>query len=117
MYFPLHPICLIPMLVGLILVLVGFITKIFPPQKINLLYGYRTKSSMKNIERWKFAQEYSSNESIKMGIILALTCLVTLNFTNVDIFAGLLVGLGLVLLVVIFLFIRTEKAIKAKFGA
>jgi len=45
----------------LLLSVVAFIFKFFPPRKINYLYGYRTSSSMKNIENWNLANKYSSN--------------------------------------------------------
>lgn len=45
----------------LLLSVVAFIFKFFPPRKINYLYGYRTSRSMKNTENWNLANKYSSN--------------------------------------------------------
>lgn len=111
----LNPIFLLPILVGLILVIAGIITLKFPPKKINSLYGYRTPSSMKNMERWTFAQKFSSYESIRLGLLLSLSCLITMNFTYIDIAIGLAVGLGLIILTTIMIFVRTENAIKSRF--
>lgn len=47
----------------------GFIFRIFPPHKINYIYGYRTKFSMKNQDTWDEAQRYSSNSLIILGLI------------------------------------------------
>ncbi|MDA0356796.1 MAG: SdpI family protein, partial [Bacteroidetes bacterium] len=55
-----NPLFLIPSTSGLIFMLAGFIMLKLPPKKINSLYGYRTRSSMKNQERWDFSQKYSA---------------------------------------------------------
>jgi uncharacterized membrane protein len=54
---------------GLIFLIAGVIQFKFPPKKINDLYGYRTKRSMKNIEIWNYAQKYSSKILIIYGSI------------------------------------------------
>jgi hypothetical protein len=38
----------------------GYFLKNKPPKGINALYGYRTFRSMKNIDLWKEANQYSS---------------------------------------------------------
>lgn len=86
-----------------------------PPTKINGLYGYRTGSSMKSQKRWDFSQKYSARELIKIGIILTLASLLGLVYTPTE-NIGILIGLGLMLIAVTFLLIRTEKAIKIRFG-
>lgn len=111
----LHPIFLLPILVGIILIITGLITLKFPPKKINSFYGYRTKNSMKDIERWNFAQQFSSKLTIKLGFFLSLTCLITMNVTYISYGIGLFIGLALIFLVVILLFTQTEKAIRSKF--
>ncbi len=101
-------------LIGGIYTIVGFTTYIFPPRKINYLYGYRTSSSMKSLERWKFAQAYSTRLMIFLGLILvvisALGLLIT--FTNVIDFY---IGFSLFILSIGFLFYKTERALKEKF--
>ena len=46
-----------------ILILFGLslVYKIFPPKKINVLYGYRTKRSMKNQDTWDVANRFCAN--------------------------------------------------------
>jgi uncharacterized membrane protein len=58
---------------GLIFILVGLIFKVFPPHKINYIYGYRTKLSMKNQDTWDEAQKYSANSLIILGFIYVVT--------------------------------------------
>ena len=109
-----NPLFLIPLLTGLIFMLAGIIMLKFPPEKINFYYGYRTKSSMKNQERWNFAQKYSSIESIKLGGILFLSAAIGFVY-NPDEKTAVFLGLGLMIITAIILLIRVEKAIKKKF--
>ncbi len=109
-----NPFFILPALTGMIFVIVGFIMYKFPPKEKNALYGYRTTSSMKSKERWVFAQEYSSLEMIKAGVILSLSGVLGLIF-NPGGKTGMFLGLGLLILMVVILFIRVERAIKNTF--
>ena len=109
-----NPLFLIPSSSGIIFMLAGFLMLKFPPKKINGLYGYRTLSSMKNQERWDFSQKYSSIEMIKLGALLTLSSIFGLIF-NLDGKIGMFLGLTLMILMVVFLLIRVERAIKNKF--
>ena len=42
------------------------------PKKINMVYGYRTERSMKNMDTWKFAHEYCGRLWWKLGLILLI---------------------------------------------
>ena len=44
----------------LILTVIGLVFWMYPPKKINGLYGYRTTRSCKSQETWDFAQRYSA---------------------------------------------------------
>jgi uncharacterized membrane protein len=110
-----NPLINITFFGGLILILAGFIMYKFPPKNINLLYGYRTSSSMENQEKWDFAQNYSSKEMMKLGFFLLISCLLSL-ITNFDNLTNMFTGLGLMILIVIILLLRVEKAIKIKFS-
>lgn len=109
-----NPLINITLLVGFIFIIAGFIMFKFPPKKINPLYGYRTNSSMKNQSRWDFAQRYSSKEMMKIGFVLMITSIIGF-ITNFGSLTNLFLGLGLMVLTMIILFIRVEKAIKTKF--
>ena len=56
----------------LILTVVGVVFWIYPPKKINGLYGYRTTRSRKSQETWDFAQRYSA----KLMTIFGLAALI-----------------------------------------
>lgn len=109
---PLFNICF---LVGIIFIAAGFLMLQFPPKKINSLYGYRTKSSMKNLERWDFAQKFSAKEMMKLGAFLMLTSLLAF-ITNFNNTINLIIGLSLTLVGLTILFVKVEKAIKVKFS-
>ncbi|WP_407942457.1 SdpI family protein [Mesoflavibacter sp. CH_XMU1404-2] len=70
---------------------------------------------MKSQERWDFSQKYSSIEMIKLGALLTLSSTIGLIFEP-DGKIGMFLGLGLMILMVVFLLIRVEKAIKNKFA-
>jgi uncharacterized membrane protein len=62
----------------------GLLFKIFPPKKINSIYGYRTTTSMKNQKSWDMAQKIGAINMIIMGIINGIVGLVllVLNISN-----------------------------------
>lgn len=105
----------LPVLTGAIFSLTGWIIMTFPPKSINKLYGYRTPSSTKSQERWNFAQHYSAKEFVRMGIILMLISPIgiILNLGNT---INRLIAFSLLIIVVIALIIRTERAIKKRFA-
>jgi len=110
-----NPLFLTLALSGVIFVIVGFFTKKFPPEKINHLYGYRTRSSMGSQERWVFAQRISSQEMIRTGFIKILFSLVGL-LVQLPSFTAMVAGISILLILIVITFIRVEKAIKRKFN-
>lgn len=104
-----------PFLIGAIFIPVAAIMYLYPPGKINYLYGYRTKSSMQSQERWDFAQKFSSIQMIKCGAIL-----VVMSFTGIlfpiDESMKFTIGCILSFIPIAFIFILTEKAIKSRFN-
>lgn len=109
-----NPLFLIPFSSGLIFILVGIIMYKFPPKKINGFYGYRTSNSMKNQERWDFAQIYSSKQMMKYGGFLSISGLLGLIFQPNE-KTSTAFGLGLMILMVILLIVKVEKKLKEEF--
>ncbi len=64
------------LLIPVIMIVVGRLMWKHPPKKINGLMGYRTSRSMKNMETWKFAHEYSGRLWWEVGWILLLPSIV-----------------------------------------
>jgi len=93
----------------------GIILLKFPPKGINMLYGYRTKNSMKSQERWDFAQKFSAKEMIKSGSLLLFSSLLGF-LINMDYLTATGVGLILMLVTAAYFIWRTEASINKKFG-
>lgn len=105
----------VTIILGLIFVITGLILYYFPPKKINYLYGYRTKNSMKNLERWTFAQRHSAKLMMYCGSILLITGIAGI-ILKLDDNLMKIVGLAELIILVAFLFIKTETDINRKFG-
>ncbi len=50
------------------------------PEKINTVFGYRTKRSMMNMETWKFAHAYIGKLWLVCGIILLPVSVIPMTF-------------------------------------
>ena len=74
MYF----VFLCNLLIPAVVIVTGRIMWKHYPKNINGLVGYRTSRSMKNMDTWKFANEYCGRLWYKMGLfMLALSILVS----------------------------------------
>lgn len=69
----LQPLVTIPLVTGPVFILASLVMMRFPPKNINAWYGYRTYASMKNSERWNFAQRYAAKEMLRMGLAYTST--------------------------------------------
>ncbi len=90
-----------------------------PPDKINWIYGYRTKMSMKNKDTWIFAHKKIGGIWLKSGIILAVissVCMLPLIGKDSKIIGsvgGTIMGIQIVLLIIPIFFV--EMALKKNF--
>ncbi|WDF45495.1 SdpI family protein [Chryseobacterium sp. KACC 21268] len=106
----------VPILVGAVFLFAGILMFVFPPKKINYLYGYRTSSSMKNIDRWNFAQKLSSRIMMIGGVILIVTGILGLLFFKSEEVIINTIGIVETILLTIILLLKTELDLKKKFG-
>jgi uncharacterized membrane protein len=101
--------------VGALFLIVALITHQFPPKKINSFYGYRTPNSMKNQERWDFAQPFSCFRMIEGGLFLIL-----ISFLKFVIVISedleFVISLVSIFGVIVYLIVSTEKALKKNFS-
>ncbi|WP_294824709.1 SdpI family protein [uncultured Flavobacterium sp.] len=100
---------------GVIFLVAAGVMHLFPPKKINHLYGYRTPASMKTQERWDFAQRYSAIQMMKVAIALIVLSL-TGYFFDLPVTVNISLGLVLVVLSAFYMFITTERAIRKNFN-
>lgn len=110
-----NPVFVIPLVAGATLVVAGLMMLKLPSKKVNRIYGYRTADSMKSQGRWSFSQKYAAKELIRFGILAALSSVLGL-FYHPEEEVGVAVGLATLLLAIIFPIVRTERALKKKFG-
>jgi len=58
--------------IGMALIAYWIFTRVFPPRKINLYYGYRSKRARKNQESWDYANSRFEIFALAYGIIYSL---------------------------------------------
>jgi uncharacterized membrane protein len=115
MHFLQNPLFLISTSTGIVFIITSFVISKYPPKKINMIYGYRTKSSMKSKERWDFAQNYSADLLYKYGMLLTLIGLFSY-FTSFPTITATIISLVIMSILLFILVYKTEKAIKERFG-
>jgi len=102
------------LLCGAIFIIAAAVLYIFPPKKINIIYGYRTGSSMKSKERWDFAQKYSAKQLAIGGALMILVSFIGKVIAIPDA-SQTVAGVLITLAAVAYIFITTEKAINKRF--
>lgn len=105
------------------IMMIGF-GKLFmelPPDKINILYGYRTSMSMKNSDTWEYAHYYIGKLWLKLGLIslipttVAMVYVFEFDLSIIESWVGIIVWiLVTVLTVTVFL---TEIELKKNFDS
>ena len=106
-----NPLLITLLPTGLIFVFAGWVMLKKPPKGINSSYGYRTSRSMKNKENWKFAQEYSSREMIRIGWTLSFVGILGTLIQTSDT-VGIIVSMVLIIGSAIWLIHKTEKELR-----
>ena len=106
-------------LIPITMVIAGRILHTNPPKSINVLAGYRTARSMKNMDTWVFANTHCGRVWQKIGLVMLLpTTLAHIPFYKGDddiIGTISLVIITVQLVVMIASVLLTEKALKATF--
>ncbi len=104
----------VSILCGIIFIAAAGVMLVFPPKKINDLYGYRTTNSRKSQERWDFAQRFSAWRMMEVGIFMIMIAVV-LDYVDFPEIVGVVAGLTLLIGSCVYMLVRTESAIKKKF--
>ena len=112
--FIIYPLPSILFLSGGIFYLAALVLSKFPPKKINYLYGYRTKASMKSQESWNFSQNYTSKKmkyiSLYIFIIGAFS-----SFLNIELMWSLWLGIIISVLMPVLMILEVEKELKTRY--
>ncbi|MHA3788494.1 SdpI family protein [Flavobacterium hauense] len=104
----------ISLLCGICFLAGAAIMYIFPPKKINWLYGYRTVASMKSQDRWEFAQRYSTLQMFKASVFMIVISFTGFLFPEAVV-ARLIGSLIITIVGVCYMFITTERELKKRF--
>jgi uncharacterized membrane protein len=107
------------LLMPLMMVGFGLLLMKNPPKKINSVYGYRTRKSVRSQETWDFAHYYFGKLWLVCGLVsipisLVPICLVLGKSEQVISVAGLIV-LGIQTLLLLVTILLTERALKKNF--
>ena len=89
------------------------------PKKINRIFGYRTKMSMKNCDTWEFAHKYIGKLWLRFGLLLIPITVIPMLLVlgkneNVVGTVGLIVSFINTVVLIIPIFF-TEKALNSAF--
>jgi uncharacterized membrane protein len=110
-----HPLFILTIIVGPVFMITGLVLHQFPPREINFIYGYRTRNSMRSMERWRYAQKYAAGIITGIGVMYLLAGL-GLCSSELDIMNALIVGLLLLLGLCSSIYWIVERKLKQKFG-
>jgi hypothetical protein len=109
-----NPLTLILGVTGLIFYVAGYIQFKYPPKKINSLYGYHTKTSMRSQEIWDFSQTFSAKKIQQLGVYLFFGGILAY-FMNIDQFFAMWTGISLITALPILMIFQIEKELKRRF--
>ena len=98
---------------GPFILLLSYVIAKYPPKKINHLYGYRTKRSMRNQETWDFANRHSTHLMWKVALLTCTVQAVSILIINEE--TALLIGAIFLVITLVYSIFLTEKALKNTF--
>lgn len=106
----------------LMMVIFGFWMNKYPPQNINVWFGYRTEASMRSKETWLFAHRYAGRYWFILGLVMLIINGIVMGLliwffrANEELFGTLsLVWMLLEMIPLLSVIYTTEKALKRKF--
>lgn len=73
----------------LILDVIALIYFVFPPKKVNIIYGYRTSRTLQNDKIFSYANKYASKYMLVLSVLNTIVnlFLILLNYTNINLAA------------------------------
>ena len=112
--FIIYPLPSILFLSGGIFYLAALVFSKFPPKKINYLYGYRTKASMKSQESWNFSQNYTSKKMKYISLYIFIIGAFSI-FLNIELMWSLWLGIIISILMPVLVILEVEKELKTRY--
>ena len=107
------------LLVPVIVIITGRMMWKHYPKNVNGLIGYRTTLSMRNIDTWKFANEYCGRLWYRIGILMLIfsiiICLLFFKASYNTAFMASLILIAIQCLILVATIFPTENALKREF--
>lgn len=110
----LNALSIVYLFTGVFIWIICLIVRRNQPKKINRIYGYRTKRSMRSQDEWDFAQEFSIAKMLKIAQITVILGVlsIALPYSRTIFF----IGIALFVLLMFYPVYKTEMALREKFG-
>ncbi|MDY0276865.1 MAG: SdpI family protein [Acholeplasma sp.] len=112
-------VLLMVLIVPLSMLIIGDNLKRNAPKEVSVLFGYRTKRSVKNKETWEFANKEFGRLLFKTGVIVAIVSVIVyislIGITYKDFVKASIVGLimmTLQIIIIVIPYIMVEKKLK-----
>ena len=110
---------IVDLIVPLTMIVFGELFMVKTPKNINVLFGYRTTLSMKNMVTWKFAHKYCGKLMFWIGIIILPLSVIPLIFVidkkiNTIAIVGIVICIIQIITLIIPIF-ATQIALKKTF--
>ena len=107
------------LLVPVIVIITGRMMWKHYPKNVNGLIGYRTTLSMRNIDTWKFANEYCGRLWYRMGLLMLIfsiiICLLFFKASYNTAFMASLILIAIQCIILVATIFPTENALKREF--
>lgn len=107
------------LLVPVIVIITGRMMWKHYPKNVNGLIGYRTTLSMRNIDTWKFANEYCGRLWYRTGILMLffsiIICLLFFKASYNTAFTASLILIAIQCIILVATIFPTENALKREF--
>ena len=107
------------LLVPVIVIITGRMMWKHYPKNVNGLIGYRTTLSMRNIDTWKFANEYCGRLWYRIGILMLIfsiiICLLFFKASYNTAFMASLILIAIQCIILVATIFPTENALKREF--
>ena len=107
------------LLVPVIVIITGRMMWKHYPKNVNGLIGYRTTLSMRNIDTWKFANEYCGRLWYRIGILMLIfsiiICLLFFKASYNTAFTASLILIAIQCIILVATIFPTENALKREF--
>lgn len=102
------------MICGIIFTCLSVVMRIWPPQTINMWYGYRTSLSMSSEKAWKLAQEHTTKALARYGIIMIIVGFLMKNFLQKDSYEHVGILMELIIFLPLFTILIIYSALSQK---